>query len=761
MTLLWAGASTIFLAAGPAWAQQTSAAPEDTAADRDVVVITANRREETVQQSSISVTAISGAQLTDTGVSDYDSLVRTVPGVIASGGASINKLTVRGIETSQSTSSIGNQRAVAIYLDDLPLTSFSVVTPDVMPYDIARVEVLRGPQGTLFGSGSLAGAVRYITNKPDLTDFQASLDIDGGVDADNNYRRRVGAMVNLPLAEDQLALRVSGTYKNDDGFVENVFPGVGTSNSQEDWGIRATLRWQPTDDFSATLTGSHNDNQGGGIPFYDPAVGFLKSSEDQPFAVAAKLATVNLTLDYDLQFADLTSSTSYATSPTDWNLQLDAIIPGVPLHLREVLDTKTVLQELRLVSKPSDSFDWVAGAFYLDQTTDQQDILYFTTPFINALNIVGLPTNLAPGSAYSNDISTKENAEAAVFGEINYHISDTLKLTAGVRVTDAEFTARTTGEGAAVPDIFTPLFTAILGFGGSTVSLAPATPSESTTNDDLRITPKFVLTWQPTDDQTYYLSASEGFRRGQPNGVAAANGGQSLINPLDPAIIPVSAAGDSLWNYEAGAKLNLFDDRVQANFAAYLIKWADMQIPLVRTSDQVPYAGNIGEAESVGLEGEIVARASDLIDLGFNFQVQNSEVTQISADQALISGALLGSSLASPDLKLGLFGKATWLLGDGSEVVARIDAQHVGSYANGFPSTPGAGTLSPTFATIPSYEKVDASVGWRGDDIGVTLYVDNLLDEDSPIFINPANFSANRYSALRPRTVGVRLSYVY
>lgn len=724
------------------------------------IVVTANRRQESVQKVPLSITAISGEMLKETGVSDYDSLVRSVPGVLATGGSNFGKLTIRGIETSQTTSGIGAQRSVSIYLDDLPLTTLSVVTPDFAPYDIERVEVLRGPQGTLFGSGSLAGAVRFITNKPDSSRFSAALDLDGGLQKGDAYRRRAAGVLNIPLVTDKLALRVVGTYKNDDGYIENIGTGVKNSNTQEDWGVRAALRWDASDDFTATLKGSINSNRGGDTPLFNPDLGFRKSSEDAPFAVSTKVKTLNLTLNYNLPFAELTTSTTLADAPSDWNLLLEAIIPGIPLHLREVVDTKSFVQEVRLVSAPSDSLDWVIGGYYLQQKTKQRDAQYVTTAFLDQLQITGLPTNLAPGSTFSNDVETKDNIELAAFGEANYHLTDTLKLTAGVRVTDSKFTAEITGAGSTAPTFFTALFTSLFGFGGSAVAMVPQTAQVFTTGHKVNVTPKAVLTWLPNDDQTYYASVSKGFRRGQPNGTTASNGGQSLTNPNDPAIIPQSAAGDALWNYEIGVKLRLFDRRVRANFAAYYIQWSNMQIPLVRSSDQFPYVGNIGKARSVGIEGEVSASLGAL-DLGVNFQLQNAKVTDISTDQALIAGAVLGSKLASPDFKIGGFAKQRWMLANGSELYVRVDAQHVGGYANSFPNTPGAGTPSPTYAIIPAYDKLDASLGWTSGNVGVTLYAENVTDSKKIIFINPASYTYNRLGTLRPRVIGLRVNYRY
>ncbi|WP_337187397.1 TonB-dependent receptor [Phenylobacterium sp.] len=740
-----------------AGAQQAAAvdrfSPSATATEIGEIVVTANRRAESVQDVPLAITAVTGETAREQGITDYESLVRTVPGVIATGEAGFDKLTMRGIQTSQTTSGNGSQKSVSIYVDDLPVTTFSVVTADVTPFDIERIEVLRGPQGTLFGSGSLAGAVRYITNKPDSGGYDAALSLEGAVSRNKSYRRRLNGMLNLPLAEDRLAARAAGYYRNDDGYVENVGTGQKNSNTHEAWGVRGALLWRPTDSFSATLAGSYNRAVAGDGALYDPALGVNKSKSDVPFESTIDLKTLNLTVDADLGFADLTSSSTVAQSPNDWTLALPAIVPGIPYHIRSVAETKTVTQEVRLVSKPSERLDWVLGAFYLRQDTDDQTVLYFSTPFVSALNITGLPTNLAPGSADSNDVGKRENRELAAFGEANYQLTQHLKVTVGARVTNQKYTAITTG-GFTAPTSFLAIFTG----GNRDIPLVPRPTGAFTTGHVVKVTPKFSVTYQPNGDQTYYLTAAKGFRRGQPNGLESLNGGRSVVDPTDPAIVPPFAVGDELWNYEAGMKALWFDNRLKTNLAFYYVDWRNMQVPLIRTSDQHPYAGNIGRARSIGVEGELEARPTKNLDLGLNFTFQDAKITSITDQEALISGAELGSKLSSPARALSGYAKYTWSLAE-SDLYLRLDAQYVGAYPNAFPNTAGTRRLSPTFASIPAYAKADLSAGWTKDRFGAVFYVENLFDTDDVIFINPANFTANRYKTLRPRTVGVRLSW--
>jgi hypothetical protein len=171
--------------------------------------------------------------------------------------------------------------------------------------------------------------------------------------------------------------------------------------------------------------------------------------------------------------------------------------------------------------------------------------------------------------------------------------------------------------------------------------------------------------------------------------------------------------------------------------------------------------GTVGKSRSVGLETEVDALISDHLEGGFNLTLQNAKVTELTATESLISGAVVGAKLASPEFKAGAYGKYSWTLADGSDLYARIDAQYVGSYVNTFPNTAGAKTPNAAYAKIPSYENINASLGWAKGNLKAVLYGENLTNNHSPIFIDAANYSLNRYGTLRPRTLGVRLGWKY
>ena len=725
------------------------------------VIVTATKRAESVQDIPQSITAVSGKDLEAKGIENYEDLTRTIPGVIATGGSNFNKFVVRGIQTSNGTSSSGEQKLVAIYLDDLPLTSFSVLTPDMRPYDIGRVEVLRGPQGTLFGSGSLAGAIRYVTNKADPSGYHASLDVEAGKTKGDSNRLRLGGMVNVPLIQDQLAVRLVGYKRDEDGWVNYAGAnGRKNTNTADDWGVRGSLRWQPNDKLNATFMVTSDHNEVGDSSLYDPTQGRNIAKRDFPFAVDVDLDSYNATIEYDLGFADLTSATVFAKSKTGWNLDLDAVLTAVmPFYFQEKIDTDSFVEDIRLVSKKGGKLDWVAGAFYLDQKSDYADSFNVPQSFLAALKITGLSPILTPNADTSMDLRNKKNFEAALYGEVSYHFTDTLTFTTGARASKYEFIDEDKGVGFSTPTLIPAIFTSIFGYGGSNIVKVPSVARTNSTGKKSKLIGKFGLEWQPSADQTYYGLASQGFRRSHPNGPSAGNGGKSVINPNDPAIIPVMAEADSLWNYELGAKNIWLDGRLRTTLAAYYIDWGPMQVPLVRSSDATPYVGTVGKARSIGLEAEVDALINEHLEGGFNATIQSAEVTELTATESLISGAVVGAKLASPEFKAGAYAKYGWTLADGSDLYARIDAQHVGSYVNTFPNTAGAKIPNAAFAEIPAYQNVNVSVGWAKGNLKAVVYAENLGNNQSPIFIDAANYSLNRYGTLRPRTVGVRLGW--
>ena len=288
--------------------------------------------------------------------------------------------------------------------------------------------------------------------------------------------------------------------------------------------------------------------------------------------------------------------------------------------------------------------------------------------------------------------------------------------------------------------------------------MLPVAPFELSTGSEDAVTTKLVLTWQPRDNALYYLMAAEGFRRDHPNSGA---GLPSVIDPNDPTIIPVVASSDSLWNYEFGMKKDWLDGRLQTNIAAYFIVWDDIQISATRTSESLPFTSNAGDAETMGIEAEILAWPTEALQLGFNITIADSEIVALADLDAITSGDVKGGSLAAPDFQASGFAQYYWDLNNGQDIYARMDIQYIGDYSNGQPNVPGSPTqaLNPNFEKIQAYSNVNAQLGWESDRMTVALYGENILNNDDYRTINPANSTKHRYRTLRPRTFGVRLDW--
>jgi outer membrane receptor protein involved in Fe transport len=545
------------------------------------IVVTATKREERLIDVPMSMSALDEDSLTRISADNFEGFVGQVPGLAQnSNGANASKFSIRGVTTSMNQ---GNTQApVAVYQDDLPvLDSFaSLATPDLRLFDVNRVEVLRGPQGTLFGSGALGGAIRIITNKPDASSFAATLaasvsTVDGG---DESFG--INGMVNVPLIEDKLALRAVIYSRDDGGYVDNPTRGETNVDSQDSIGGRVMLGWDATENLSILLSVSAQDDEpndrafsrvGGPNDVYDSVI-------KEPLLFDS--TTQNLTIDYDFGSAELTSSTTFSDRSEDLRSDASGALGpvaaqfGLPpvVGIRSASESEVFAQEFRLTSKSDSSFKWIVGAFYRDSERDSTEDA--TTAGLDAvLTLLGLPI---AGSPYPEDalfgsVLTIDTTETAVFGEFTYDFNDTLSATLGARwfENDQNLVTMTGGP---------------LGAG------QPPTARGTTESE---VTPKFSLSYRPNEITHYYLTVAQGYRVGQSN----------FQLPVIPGIpeSPADYDADSLWNYEIGTKVSALSGRLSIEAAAFYIDWKDIQLT---QTNPVGFAfiSNAGDATSKGAE---------------------------------------------------------------------------------------------------------------------------------------------------------------
>lgn len=721
----------------------------ETPVDPNDFVVTATRHSERLQDVPLSVTAFTQAELTQKGIVGFEGIARETPGVVLDRRSDNNvSVTTRGISTNGYQA--GLQATTTVYLDELPLTTIgNSVTLDPNLYDVERVEFLRGPQGTLFGSGSLSGALRILTHSPDLTGFDASALADIGVTPDGGgIRQRYNGMVNVPLATDTLGLRVVGFYRHEEGYLDNLGTGIKNSNTLKDWGGRAILLWKPTDRLSIRLMGLYEDSHPEDASLSSPNLGDRKRYSTIPDLYTSKTQLYNATIEYDLGGAHLTSATSYGHQDGLFDVDLAGTFGlTVPFYLYDHGVWKTFVQETRLSSNPGGKFDWTVGGYYLHRDLYLDGRESSDPAYLAARHLTGLPAD----GTFTTFPSDTRTYELAGFGDLTYHLTDKISASGGIRY----------GKYGGTVDTFagfnSAYFTyALLNIRNANIAQVATLPTSTRYPTASKVSWKASLSWKPTHDLTTYATVSTGYRTPVYN---ARAGSVSTVDKND-LVIPTGAGSDNLTNYELGVKGRFLGGKLTANLAAYYIDWRNFQVQANRQSDSVQFATNVGRAASKGFEAEIILAPVKGIVLGLNGSLNDSKVTEITASEAVISGAVNGARLASPHVQGSLYGTYSYGMGQGATGFSSFQVQYVGSFPNGFPNTPGKpATPSAVYNFTDAYAYVNLQTGIKIGQFATTFYVENLGNSRAAVYIHPENFIYSRYATLRPRTFGVRIGY--
>lgn len=736
--------------AAPAWAEdQTQADSQETTSEIGEVLVTATRRATRLQDVPLSITAFSQQELTKKGIVGYEGLARETPGVVLNKPtANFNNFTARGIATNGYNANL--QSSVAIYIDELPISTIGNTTViDPTLFDVERVEFLRGPQGTLFGSGSLAGALRILTKAPELDGYSAGVLVDYGITGADSFRQRYNAMVNVPLIEDVLGLRVVAFHRNEEGYTDNLGTGATNTNTLMNSGIRTSMLWKPTDRFSLRGTVSYEESTPKDSGLIDPTLGRNKRVSDRPDIFAGILTTGNVTAEYQFNGAKLTSSSTLSQFDQKFYLDLGGTFGGaIAFALDADAYQRTFVQEMRLASDSGGRFDWVVGGFYLKRRLDV-DYFYRSSPeFLTARGITGLDDE------YYQRMYTHINShELAGFGELTYRFNEQFWLTAGMRY--GEVAAQGFTEAGGFNSNY--LVNALFGISGP-LTITPINAAEGLKAEGSKPSFKISASWKLQKDITTYATVSTGFRTPIVN---AFGGRSSVVNPAD-LIIPDGAESDDLTNYEIGLKGRFLNGRLYANLAAYYIDWSNIQVQANRVSDSVQFATNIGKAESKGVEFEVRAFPLEGLSLGLNGSFGSSKVTELTPEEAAISGAVLGARLSSPKVQGAFSIDYRFALPNAIEGNASLVVQHVGDYPGMLPNVPGQpGVVQSTYGHTEAYENVNASFAIAKNDLTVGFYVENLFDDHSITYVHPEAFLASRFGTMRPRTFGIRVGYEF
>jgi iron complex outermembrane receptor protein len=586
------------IASAPAWAQDAAPASGDPAKTLDTIVVTAGKLKESVREIAGSVSAVTDQQLQDIGAQSLADYIQRTPGVVFNNyQPGVSHVVMRGIATS--SGNVQGQPTTGYFLNEVPLTEpgWTIAIPDIDAFDLNRVEVLRGPQGTLFGSASMGGAINYVANVADSSGFDAAAEatVSQTKNADVGYSAK--AMVNLPIKEDLLAVRAVAQYRDAPGFLDNIGTGKKGSNSSTVEGGRLSVVLTPSEGTTLTWLSLLQNTDSDDNSYRIVGLGDLERKTALPEFTNTKVAVHSLRLDQDLGVADLTALLSYQKKQQDWRFDYTPVRGAynadlgldltAPLYIASGGESRGKSIELRLSSKPGGRIDWLVGGMYFDSDKSLYETLgaqgaagaFDRSPLYGP----GSGAVIAPDGEIFNGFGTRlSGSEAALFGEASLHLNEQWKLTVGGRLFRNKVRTTTTQEGF------------------STYPGAPIVSTQQTEEDGFN--PKVSLTWQATDDVMVYGLVSEGFRFGEPNTAG-----------LSTYPVPSGSKSDSLINYELGTRTRWAGGRLLLDATLFYVDWKDIQLRL-QTPDFFNYASNGGKAYSRGVELSATWRPVDAFD---------------------------------------------------------------------------------------------------------------------------------------------------
>jgi iron complex outermembrane receptor protein len=766
--------SAVSLAAltSPALAQEAAKQPGDgqSATATDEIIVTGTRRSESVRNVPFNIQAIAGDALEKTGATDIADFARTVPGLsLTDGGAREGvTLVLRGLRT-------GTEAALAptttVYVDEIPMDMPFRGSPlDLKLVDVERVEVLRGPQGTLFGGGAIGGTLRYISKKPDMTAIEGRVGAELSATRHGGANYNATAMLNVPVA-DWIAVRANvGQFRND-GYIDNVALGTKDVNDDRTTSARIAVLMKPADNLDIDLSYYRQTARYGEFNTQRESQPDLTVDYTHPGDSRYKAQLANLTLSYDFGWASLTSSSSYvderlnATNDSTFGIRdgifssfLDpADIPEFTVITQRRARSHGFTQEVRLVSSSDGPFDWIAGGYYnkVRVREVQQELVPVPFPGQDDFeqNIIGGELNDNKEYTYESDTRTRQ---FAAFGELKYHVTDAWQASVGGRY----FDVRGTGGFFSIDQWFGQNARDANGLARTTP--LPYEFSNGRYHEKGSVW-RFNSSYKFGRDGLVYVTIAQGFRPG----------GFNLITP-NTGIPPEGRQydADDLVSYELGGKFSLLQNRLYVSSAIFRIDWSDIQTT-VRTPLGFAYQGNAGKAVSQGVELELNARDILLPGLSFNlgYSFTDAKLTETIAGigfkgerMPLVPRHALSlmtdySAEISGDLKLGF----NWVSSYTSSTIADFGRfRPVNDPVTGLPVP--AASPNPQYLPLDSYWLTNMSLRIEGESWSVRVFADNLFDarfKTSRQFVNAnSRFAVSdiQYSANRPRTIGIGLS---
>jgi iron complex outermembrane receptor protein len=791
-SLLAIGVSSLALVLGsPAWAQTgggAQGAGPGEVEDQDEIIVTATKRASTIQDVPFSINAQTQEDIQRSGATTIEDLSRNVAGLTVQNlGPGQSQVAVRGVSAGQiARDQPGVKEQVGIYLDE-SVISLSLFTPDIDLFDLNRVETLRGPQGTLFGSGSVGGTIRYITNQPNLDRTEGSVEANLNLVDGDDLGGHIKGALNIPLSP-YAAIRVVGYHTEYAGFIDARREGGGIDENVNDGrrtGGRISMLIQPTADITLTPRILYQEVRANGFnrqerynlyanPFTTtrPKVTFGEREQflllDEGFSDNTLLA--DLTANIGLGAVDLTSVTTYIdrdvlvsrdASALTGSVSVDLGFPAagvlLPSNLVDTTTLEQITQELRLSSSGSGPFQWLIGGFYSDVKRGYTQRLptpgydAFTDARFGAGTSVAVANGFPLNSPYNSDIPY-DIEQKAVFGEASYDFGQ-LTVTAGGRYYDFK-EVRTFKSGGL--------------FANGDFSV------DETKSDGF--TPRVLASYELNDRVTFNAQASKGFRLGgtnDPLNLPLCTGGATGPDAMTYGNRP-NYKDETLWNYEAGVKSQL-GRGLTVNAAAFYTDISDLQVTADAGTCSSRVVFNVPKAHTMGLELEIAAAPVEGLDLSLSGSIVESEFdsTLTTASGAVIEGIQEGNRLPSvPKFQLSASGSYSFPVGDGMEAFVAASFQHVGSRftqpgdqvnnPRTFPHRTFGGAPAGTSTTLdlklPDYQLLNLSAGVEMDGgLEFIAYVNNVLDENALLAFDRERGGQARlgFATNLPRTYGL------
>jgi iron complex outermembrane recepter protein len=762
---------------------RTAAADADSAI-QEVIVTSRKRGEERLQDVPTAISAFGNEALEKMGVTDFTDFAYQVPGLSFNNtGPGEKRYILRGVQSA-------GQEQVAVYYDEVPAPGIQSSsgdsgsqTPDLDLFDMERIEVLKGPQGTTFGANSQTGTVRFIANKPNLKDLSGSVKLGANTLKEGDSGQSAYGAFNLPLIEGKLGARFVGYYDKDGGYVDNVRLSTNEINWSKTRGGRALLRYVPTDNTTLDAMLWLQKRETGGASGYHPFDTFhLTGNSDDPgfrdrlpaFAFfdtgqfnngdyvqtsrPDDQTVMGLTWTQDFGWSTLTTAGSIYKRDfgffrdNTWSIISLNVGPSGATCLNnqpclrpdlfpeltdqtQDMEQKTV--EMRLNSTGDSRWQWLAGLFYRKRESDFRSVSPIVDPdtglpFPATTPPTGFST--APGAGIDGcqpcalaRFNTREIEELAGFGELSFKLTKQFEIMAGLR----QFEAEQNDDGFYLFQF--PLF-------GNTL---PA-PDVRRFKED-RLIKKFQLSYRPTDDLTMFALASQGFRLGG-------------TNQANIAVIPPGYEADSLWNYELGVKSTWFDRRLTVNSSAFVIDWENIQVSGRDPTGAFAFIGNAGAAQVIGLEFETFVRPVRGLDLSAGFSyLPKRELTEDQVNATVAAPGRKGDKLPRiPEFTADFSVQYTQSLAALPDWAGWVRTD----YAYHGKSNTELRVSAATNRLQRDYEITNLRLGATNDAQGLdlALYVSNVFDVQGDVFLVAATATPTVKYTNRPRTIGLEIA---